>query len=123
MQSEMDAMESNITWTVVPLPPNKHTIGCRWVYKIKYNSDGTIERHKACLVAKGYTQQEGVEFKETFSPGAKLTTIKVLLSLATQQHWHLCQLDVHNAFFMGISMKHLYGPPYRLSSKGGVSFS
>lgn len=52
---ELDALESNNTWTVVPLPPTKHAIGYKWIYKIKYHSDGTIERHKARLVAKGYT--------------------------------------------------------------------
>lgn len=108
MQSELAAMESNNAWTVVPLPPNKHTVGCRWVYKIKYNSDGSSERHKARLVAKGYTQQKGVDFTETFSPVAKLTTVKVLLALATQQHWHLCQLDVHHAFLHGDLHEEVY---------------
>lgn len=60
--SELDAMKTNHTWTIMPLPPNKNTVGCRWVYKIKYGSNGSIERHKARLVAKGFNQKEGNDF-------------------------------------------------------------
>lgn len=65
-------MESNNTWCVVPLPSGKHTIGCKWVYKVKYRVDGSIKRYKARLVAKGITQQKGLDFIETFSPLPKL---------------------------------------------------
>ncbi|KAL5757612.1 hypothetical protein ACOSP7_020223 [Xanthoceras sorbifolium] len=85
MEEELVAMEANHTWSVVPLPLDKHTIGCKWIYKIKYKSDGSVERYRARLVAKGYTQQEGLDFVETFSPVAKLVTVKVLLALATSQ--------------------------------------
>ena len=76
-------MESNKTWFVVPLPPGKHTIGCKWVYNIKFRLDGSIECYEARLVAKGYTQQEGVDFTETLSLIAKLVIAKVLLALAS----------------------------------------
>lgn len=56
MTLELDALKSNDTWSVVPLPTDKHTIGCKWVYKVKYKSNGSVERHKDRLVAKGYTQ-------------------------------------------------------------------
>lgn len=85
MQVELDALEQNHTWFVIPLPKGKHTFGCRWIYKIKYRSDGSLDRHKARLVAKGYTQQEGIDFVETFSLVAKLVTVKALLALAASQ--------------------------------------
>ncbi|KAL5579088.1 hypothetical protein UlMin_011530 [Ulmus minor] len=101
-------METNNTWTVTPLPHDKHTIGCKWIYKIKFKSDGSIERYKARLVAKGYTQQEGLDFVETFSPVAKLVTVKVLLALAASHSWHLAQLDVNNAFLNGDLFEEVY---------------
>lgn len=108
MQSELAALESNNTWTVVPLPHGKHSVGCRWLYKIKYNPNGSIDRYKARLVAKGFTQQEGVDFIDTFSPVAKLVTLKVLLALAASQQWHLHQLDVNNAFLNGDLLEEVY---------------
>lgn len=108
MQAELAAMEENKTWTVTPLPHGKHSIGCKWVYKIKYRFNGTIERYKARLVAKGYTQQKGIDFMETFSPVAKLVSVKVLLALAASNNWHLVQLDVNNAFLNGDLFEEVY---------------
>ena len=101
MDDELRAMMNNKTWSIVPLPPDKKDIGCRWVYTNKFHSDGTLARHKARLVAKGYSQKEGVDFFNTFSPVAKLVTVKVLLALAASQKWHLAQLDINNAFLNG----------------------
>ena len=98
MQAELHALQTNNTWTLTTLPPHKTAIGCRWVYKIKYNADGSVERYKARLVAKGYTQMEGLDFLDTFSPVAKLTIVRFLLALAALHGWHLRQLDVNNAF-------------------------
>jgi hypothetical protein len=101
MDTEIKALELNDTWTVVDLPASKHVIGCKWVYKVKLKSDGTLERYKVRLVAKGYNQREGLDYYETFSHVAKLTTMRTLLAVAAVKKWHLHQLDVNNAFLHG----------------------
>ncbi|KAL4575087.1 hypothetical protein LXL04_021928 [Taraxacum kok-saghyz] len=77
MDEEIQALELNNTWTVVPLPKDRKPLGCKWVFKLKRKADGSIERHKARLVAKGFNQQEGVDFLDTYSPVAKLVTNKI----------------------------------------------
>ncbi|RVX19233.1 Retrovirus-related Pol polyprotein from transposon RE1 [Vitis vinifera] len=108
MSEELRALKENSTWSLTTLPHGKHTVGCKWVYRIKYRADGTIEQYKARLVAKGYTQQEGVDYLDTFSPVAKLVTVKVLLALAAVHSWSLTQLDVNNAFLHGDLHEEVY---------------
>ena len=82
MNVEIKALKANHTWILTDLPPNKSAIGCKWVYKIKHKADGSMERYKARLVAKGCTQIEGQDYLDTFSPVAKITTVRLLLTLA-----------------------------------------
>jgi hypothetical protein len=76
MKAKISALEENNTWVVTDLPPNKHPIRCKWVYKVKHKSDRSVERYKDRLVAKGYTQCEGLDFHEAFSPVAKMTIVR-----------------------------------------------
>ena len=119
MRSELQALQANGTWTLTSLPAGKTSIGCRWVYKIKHRSDGSIERYKARLVAKGFTQLEGVDYQDTFSPTAKIITVRCLLALVAARRWSLHQLDVNNAFLHDDLHEELYmSPPLGLLRQG-----
>nr|KYP37372.1 Retrovirus-related Pol polyprotein from transposon TNT 1-94 [Cajanus cajan] len=116
MASELIALDKKHTWTLTHLPPGKKLVGYKWVYRIKYKTDGSIERFKARLGAKGFTQTDGVDYFETFSPVVKLTTVRVLLVVATANNWFLHQLDVDNAFIHGDLHEEVYmKPPLGLS--------
>lgn len=101
MTEEIEALDLNKTWSIVQLPTGKHSIGCRWMYKIKYKLDGSIEIYKARLVAKGYNQEEWIGYTETFSLVVKMTTIRIVLTMEAQQNWSRLHMDVYNVFFAG----------------------
>ena len=111
MAKEISTLEENNTWEYVVLPSDKRALGSKWVYKIKYHADGTIERYKARLVVLGNTQMEGEDFHETFTPVAKMTTVPYLLSLVVSKGSELYQMDVHRAFLHGDLNEAIYMRP------------
>lgn len=88
----------NNTRTVISLPAHKTFVACKWVFKVKLHANGTEERKKVRLVAKGFTQEAGLDYEETFSRTTNLVTVKNLLAVAAQKQWHLHQLNINNVF-------------------------
>jgi hypothetical protein len=108
MLEELQALRKNKTWELVTLPTGKRAVSCKWVYTVKQNAQGKIERYKARLVARGYTQTYGIDYDETFAPVAKMNTVRILISCATNFGWPLHQLDVKNAFLHGDLHEEVY---------------
>uniref|UniRef100_A0A2N9HAW2 Uncharacterized protein n=1 Tax=Fagus sylvatica TaxID=28930 RepID=A0A2N9HAW2_FAGSY len=101
VNDEMDSILSNNTWVLVDLPPGSNTIGCKWVFRRKYRTDGTIQTFKARLVAKGFRQREGIDYFDTYAPVARITSIRVLIALASIYKLVVHQMDVKTAFLNG----------------------
>jgi histone deacetylase 1/2 len=116
MDAEFSALQRNQTWRLVPARSGLNVIDSRWVYKFKWKPDGSVDRFKAHLVAKGFKQRHGVDYDDTYSPMIKPSTIRVVLSLAVMQGWQIQQLDVDNAFLHG----HLEEDVYMVQPPGYV---
>ncbi|CAL1402003.1 unnamed protein product [Linum trigynum] len=124
MKRELAALHENNTWILVTRPPpSTSVVGCRWVYTIKMNPDGTVDRYKARLVAQGFTQELGVDYNEIFAPVVKMSTVRTLLAVAAQQNWPLFQMNAKNAFLHGDLDEDIYmelPPGYTLGAPGQV---
>ncbi|CAI7739660.1 unnamed protein product [Closterium sp. NIES-53] len=108
MESELKSIEENGTWELVELPKGRKAITSKWLFKIKTDADGKIERYKSRLVAKGYQQKEKVDYKELFAPVVKPTTLRTLLAGAAIKGWVVKQMDVTTAFLNGVFEEEIF---------------
>ena len=108
MKDELDSMKSNEVWDLVELPQGAKAIGCKWVYKTKIDSLGNIERYKVRLVAKGLTQKDGIDYKETFSPVSKKDSLRIILALVAHFDLKLQQMEVKTDFLNGDLEEEVY---------------
>ena len=108
IKDEMNSMASNGVWDLLELPNGEKTIGCKWVYKTKKDSLGNIERYKARLIIKGFTQNEGINYKDTFSPISKKDSLHIVLALVTHFDFELQQMDVKTTFLNGKLEEEIY---------------
>lgn len=95
-------------WDIVPHPPDKNIVDCKWLFKVKYTPTGQVDKYKARLVAKDFTQTMSVDYFETYAPVAKMTTMRVVLALTTKYNWFIHQMDVNNAFLHGVLDEEFY---------------
>ena len=115
MKEELDTLSKNHTWDLVTLPPGKSVIGYKWIYKIKTCSDGSIERYKAHLIVKGFTQEYEIDYKETFALVACISSVRFLIVVVAASKWDLFQIDVKNAFLNRDLSEEVYmQPPFGL---------
>ncbi|KAH0609220.1 uncharacterized protein H6S33_001448 [Morchella sextelata] len=108
IQTEKDALDKAHTWDIVNRPSNRAVVKGKWVFKVKHNADGTIERYKARYVAKGFTQVQYQDYDETFAPVARYDSLRLLLALAAHNGWIPQQMDVKSAFLYGVLKEEIY---------------
>ncbi len=101
MDEKMVTLDDNATWELVVLLKDKKEIGCKWVYKVKHNANGSVNKYKTRSVAKGYAQTYGIDYEETYNLVAKMTIVKAIIVMAIAKGWSLHQMDVKNAFLHG----------------------
>jgi histone deacetylase 1/2 len=108
MEEEYNALIENKTWHLVPPSKNKNLIDCKWVYRIKKKADGSIDRYKARLVARGFKKRYVIDYEDTFIHVVKIATIRIVLSLFVSRGWSLRQLDVKKVFLHGVVEEEVY---------------
>jgi hypothetical protein len=108
MDEELDQIDKNDTWELVPRPKNKNVIDTKWVFRNKLNEYGQVTRNKARLVCKGYAQIEGIDFEETYAPVSRMETIHLLLAYACSKNVKVCQMDVKSSFLNGKLEEEVY---------------
>ena len=101
MEKELESLDANKIWTLVQLPTRRSSISCKWVVKRKLNLDGTVAHYKARLVARGFSQVEGLDYSETFSPVLRMASFRLLMALATILDLEVHHLDVQTVFLHG----------------------
>jgi hypothetical protein len=108
MREEYQSIIKNDVWEVGPKPKNKDMVSSKWIYKIKHVADESIEKHKPRFVAHGFSQNEGIDYEEMFSPVARYISIKTIIALAAKMNWKLHQMDVKTTFLNGVIEEELY---------------
>ena len=108
MEEEFHSLQENETWELVPLPPKRKLIQCKWIFRTKIAADGSDMKYKAILVAKGYTQVHGVDCTETFAPVAKMDSIRLVLAIAASKGWKVHHMDVKSELLHGDIQEEIY---------------
>ena len=119
MYEEMNSLQKNATWELVSLPLGRKLVQCKWVFWTKVSADGSTYKYKASLVAKCFSQVQGVDYHETFAPVAKMHSIRLVLAIAASKHWKVQHMDVESAFLHG----YLHEEIYMKHPKGYISDS
>ena len=108
MEKEMESLHANDVWDLVELPKDRKAVGSKWVFKLKVGADSLVERHKARLVAQGFSQKYGLDYDETFSPVVRCESLRTVIALAMQNGLKLHQMDVTTAFLNGKLQEEVY---------------
>ena len=108
MTEEYQSIGKNEVWEIVPRSKNKYGVSYRWIFKIKHVVDGSIEKYKARFVAHTFSQKEGIDYEETFTPVARYTSIKTIIALAAKMKWKLYQMDVKTVFLNSVIEEEVY---------------
>lgn len=101
IEDELNSLERRKTWEITKLPKGRKCIGCRWVFKLKTNTEGEVTRYRARLVAKGFSQKKGIDYSETYTPVANFSLIRLFLALTVMFRWHTRHIDIKCAYLYG----------------------